>query len=198
VVQVELILVRHGETEWTLSGQHTGLTDLPLTANGEREAEHLEPLLLRLLEDRVPVVYTSPRQRAIATARLSLPHFTFVVEPLLAEYQYGRYEGLTSEQIHVLSPGWNIWRDGCPEGETTAAVGDRADQFLNVRVLGEVRPVVAVTHGHFSRVLAARALARPAQDGAMFASSTASVSVIKSQEDESSLYLWNLTAYAQG
>jgi broad specificity phosphatase PhoE len=194
-MHVELIIVRHGETMWTLSGQHTGVTDLPLTANGEREAERLLPLLLRLLAGRVPAVYTSPSQRAIETARLSLPHFPFGVEPLLAEYLYGRYEGLTSKQIHDLSPSWNIWRDGCPDGETTDEVGDRADQFLNSRVVSDEKPVVAVTHGHFSRILAARALARPPRDGAMFASSTASMSVIRSQDGERSLYLWNMTAY---
>jgi broad specificity phosphatase PhoE len=197
-MNLELIIVRHGETEWTLSGQYTGVTDIPLTANGEQEAERLVPILLRLLDDRVPVVYTSPRHRAIETAKLSMPHCTFVVEPLLAEYLYGQYEGLMPKQIKGLSPGWDIWRDGCPDGETTAAVGARADKFLSSRVVSGERPVVAVTHGHFSRILAARALERPPQDGSMFASSTASVSVIKSQQDERCLYLWNLTAYAYG
>lgn len=191
---MELIIVRHGETEWTLSGQHTGLTDIPLTANGQQEAGRLAPILARLFDGRVPLVFTSPRRRAIETAELSMPDLNFTVEPLLAEYGYGKYEGLTARQIQALSPGWDIWRDGCPDGETTADAGARADAFLASHADNEDAPVVAVTHGHFSPILASRALRRPPEDGSIFASSTASVSIIKSQHDRRSLYLWNMTA----
>ena len=191
---MELIIVRHGETEWTLSGQHTGLTDIPLTANGKREAKRLAPILVRLFDGRFPVVFTSPRLRAIETAKLSMPDLHFTVEPLLAEYGYGKYEGLTLMQIQALAPGWDIWRDGCPDGETTADVGARADAFLASRVDNEDAPVVAVTHGHFSPILASRALHRPPEDGSIFTSSTASVSVIKTRHDRPSLHLWNMTA----
>ena len=191
---MELIIVRHGETEWTLSGQHTGITDIPLTAEGEREAQHLIPILLRLFRDRLPIVFTSPRQRAVQTTKLSMPGFDFSVEPLIAEYVYGQYEGLTVEEIDAISPGWDIWRDGCPDGETTAAVGARADEFLASVVIDAQSPVVAVTHGHFSRVLAARALGRPPEDASIFASSTASVAVVKNKHERPTLHLWNLTA----
>lgn len=190
---LELIIVRHGETEWTLSGQHTGITEIPLTMEGEREAHNLVPILLRLLHDRVPVVYSSPRQRAVHTAKLSMPSFEFSIEPLIAEYLYGQYEGLTPQQIEAVSPGWDIWRDGCPGGETTDQVGARADKFLASNVLSTSVPVVVFTHGHFSRILAARALRRPAEEGAMFASSPASVSVIKDQHGRPRVSLWNFT-----
>lgn len=191
---MELIIVRHGETEWTLSGQHTGITEVPLTAEGEREAQGLVPILQRLLHDRTPIVYTSPRQRAVRTAMLSMPNVYFRVDPLIAEYVYGQYEGLTPQEIEARSPGWDIWRDGCPSGETTAEVGARADEFLASAVMTASAPVVAVTHGHFSRILAARALGRPPEEGSIFASSTASVSVVKDKRGRPSLYLWNLTA----
>lgn len=192
-MELDLIIVRHGETEWTLSGQHTGITDIPLTAEGEREAAGLVPILLRLFRDRVPIVYTSPRQRAMKTAKLSMPNFDFRIEPLIAEYAYGQYEGLTPQQIDALSPGWDIWRDGCPGGETTAEVGARADRFLASSVVSASVPVVVVTHGHFSRILAARALGRPPEDGSIFASSPASVSVVRDKHEMPRLYLWNLT-----
>jgi probable phosphoglycerate mutase len=191
---LELIIVRHGQTAWTLSGRHTGRTDVPLTAAGRQEAAALAPILVRHLDGRVPVVFTSPRLRAVETARLCMPHRDVTVEPLLAEFDLGDYEGLTLDQIHVQAPGWDIWRHGCPGGETTAAAGARADEFLAARVSGTDAPVVAVTHGHLSPILAARALRRPAGDGSMFAISTGSVSVIKTQHDRPSLYRWNMTA----
>ncbi len=193
---MELIIVRHGETEWTLSGQHTGVTEVSLTAAGEREAERLSPILLRLLGNRDPDVFTSPRHRAIETTKLSLPDFDFTVEPLLSEYDYGRYEGLTPREIQALAPGWDIWTDGCPDGETTADVAARADEFLAFRAVSAERPVIAVTHGHFSRILAARALRRPPEEGSMFASSTASVSVVKDYHKRRRLDVWNMTAPA--
>jgi len=194
--RLELIIVRHGETEWTLSGQHAGATEVSLTAAGEREAERIGPILLRLLGDRDPVVFASPRHRAVETAKLSMPDFDFTVEPLLSEYGYGRYEGLTLREIQALAAGWDIWTDGCPGGETTAGVAARADEFLALRAESAERPVIAVTHGHLSRILAARALRRPPEDGSIFAISTASVSVVKDQYERRSLYLWNMTAPA--
>jgi broad specificity phosphatase PhoE len=193
---LELFIVRHGQTDWTLSGQHTGVTDLPLTGEGKREAERLAPILARLLRGRTPAVYSSPRDRAISTARLGLPNADVEVDPLLSEYDYGKYEGLTLEQIHARAPDWDIWTDGCPDGETTAAVAARADEFLATRVLSAPVPVIAVTHGHLSRVLAARALNRAPLDASMFALSTASVSVVKDDEAGRCLHLWNLTAAA--
>jgi broad specificity phosphatase PhoE len=195
---LELIIVRHGETEWTLSGRYTGITEISLTTGGEREATAVGPILRTLLGGREPVVLASPRRRATDTARLSMPAATVIAEPLLAEYDYGRYEGLTIQEITALSPGWDIWRDGCSNGETTQAAGFRADEFLDLRVVPEAAPVVAVTHGHFSRILAARALRRPASDASMFAMSTGSVSVIKDSAEGRCLHLWNVTGAVAG
>jgi broad specificity phosphatase PhoE len=191
---VELIIVRHGETEWTISGQYTGTTDLTLTANGRRQAASLGPLLDSALDGRNAAVYSSPRQRALETATLAFPDTEPVVEPLLAEYDYGAYEGLTADQISTLSPGWNIWDDGCPGGESTDQVGSRADVFLRSYVDGSLEPVVVISHGHFSRVLAARALGQSAATGRLFAIATASVSVITDDHDERCISLWNVSA----
>ena len=188
---MELIIVRHGETEWTISGQYTGTTDLPLTSNGHRQAVSLRPLLDGVLAGRHPAIYTSPRQRALDTARLAFPDAQPRVEPLLVEYDYGEYEGLTADQIDALQPGWNIWEDGCPGGESTEQVGSRADDFLHSYVDSSVEPVVVISHGHFSRVLAARALRRSAGTGCLFASATASVSVVKDYHEERCIGLWN-------
>jgi broad specificity phosphatase PhoE len=192
---MELIIVRHGETEWTLSGQHTGVTDLPLTPNGRRQAERLRPFAARLLDGRDPVMYTSPRQRAIATAELAFPARPAAPQPLLAEYDYGDYEGLTTAQITGRRPGWDIWRDGCPNGELTDEVGARADLFLRQAIGNSTGAVVVVvTHGHFSRVLAASALGLPAGHGQLFASDTASISVIGDHHGKRCIQLWNMTA----
>jgi broad specificity phosphatase PhoE len=191
---MELIIVRHGETEWTISGQYTGVTDLPLTPNGRRQAERLQPLAARILDGQNPVVYTSPRQRAIDTAKLAFPAQRAAPEPLLAEYDYGDYEGLTTKQITKQSPGWDIWRDGCPNGESTDEVGARADTFLRQAIgVSTHAAVVVVTHGHFSRVLAAVALGLDARQGQLFASDTASIAVIGDHHGKRCIQLWNMT-----
>jgi broad specificity phosphatase PhoE len=141
---MELIIVRHGETEWTLSGQYTGVTDLPLTPNGRRQADGLPRLAARILDGQNPVVYSSPRRRAIDTAQLAFPDRRVTPEPLLVEYDYGDYEGLTTEQITKQQPGWDIWRDGCPNGESTDEVGARADTFLRRAIGVSTNPTVVV------------------------------------------------------
>lgn len=191
---MELILVRHGETAWSRSGQHTGMTDLRLTSNGHRQAVSLRPLLDSVLDGLRPIVCSSPRQRALQTATLAFPAIRPVIEPLLAEFDYGTYEGLTTDEIAVRSPGWNIWDDGCPRGESTDQVGLRADRFLDRYVNGSVEPVVVFSHGHFSRILAARALGQSAATGRLFASATASVSVISNHDGERCTPLWNVSA----
>ncbi len=188
---MRLIIVRHGETGWTLSGRYTGTTDVALTANGRREATELAPLLERVLHGQSCTVVSSPRHRATDTAALALPGRHPTIDPLVAEYDYGDYEGLTTDQIRLLAPGWNIWRDGCPHGESTTGVGTRADAVLHAHAENSTQPVVVVTHGHFSRILAARALGLAAVDGRLFASAPASVSVIEDHHGERCIGLWN-------
>jgi broad specificity phosphatase PhoE len=192
---MELIIVRHGETEWTISGQHTSVTDLPLTPNGRRQADGLQPVAARLVDGLNPVVYSSPRRRAVETAQLAFPDRRAARVPLLAESDSGDYEGLTTAQITEQRPGWDIWRDGCPSGESTNEVGARADLFLRQAVGNSTDAVVVVvTHGHFSRILAASALGLPAQQGQLFASDTASISVIGDHHGKRCIQLWNMTA----
>jgi probable phosphoglycerate mutase len=191
---VELVIVRHGETEWTISGQYTGSTDIPLTPNGRRQAASIRLLLDGVLQGRTAVVYSSPRKRAIETANLALPHARVAVEPLLSEFDYGIYEGLTPDQVAALQPGWDIWRDGCPDGDSIENVGSRADRFLEGHIGHSSGPVVVVSHGHFSRILAARALRLTAGQGHLFASATASVSVIEDHHGKRCIGLWNASA----
>jgi broad specificity phosphatase PhoE len=191
---MELIIVRHGETEWTISGQYTGVTDISLTPNGRRQAISLRPLLDCVLSGRTPVVYSSPRERAAETAELALPAARAVIEPLISEYDYGDYEGLTPDQISVLRPGWDIWRDGCPGGESPGDVGSRAGKFLREHAENSPAPLVVVSHAHFSRILAARALGLAAEAGHLFASATASVAVVRDYHGERCIGLWDASA----
>lgn len=190
---MKLVIVRHGETEWTLSGRYTGTTEVGLTANGRTQAASLAPLLERVLDGEGAVVFSSPRRRAVETAALALPAHRMTREPLVAEYDYGDFEGLTGAQIRRRAPGWTIWRDGCPAGEYTGDVGRRADSFLRAHA-GATQPVVVVTHGHFSRILAARALGLAARSGRLFASATGSVSLIEDHHGERCIGLWNAAA----
>ena len=194
-VRMKLIIIRHGETAWTLTGQFTGSTELTLTANGRHQAESLSQIMRGVLEEKTPLVYSSPRERALETARLVLPVEVPTVEPLLVELGYGDYEGRTPGEVRNERPGWNLWDDGCPCGESFADVSSRADEFLRTRVpASDETPVVVVTHGNFTRILAARALGLRAQQGRLFASATASVSVIEDHRGERCIGLWNASA----
>jgi broad specificity phosphatase PhoE len=182
-------LARHGETAWSLSGQHTGLTDLPLTEHGERNARQLGK---RLEGITFAKVFTSPLQRAARTCELAGFGTTAEVLPELVEWNYGDYEGRRTSEIHAERPEWLLFRDGCPRGETPAQVGERAD-----RVVEKVRAirgnVLLFSSGHFLRVLAARWLGLAAEAGKYFFLSTASVSVLGYEHDlsESVIRLWN-------
>ena len=191
---MRLVIVRHGETDWTLAGRHTGTTDLSLTAVGRIQAASLGSLLARVIDGQHAVLFSSPRRRATETAALALPGHLATIDPLIAEYDYGNYEGLTTEQIGQLMPGWDLWRDGCPNGESTADVGQRADAFIHAHAGSGTQPVVVVTHGHFSRILAARALGLAPECGRLFASSTAAVSLIEDYRGEPCVGLWNVDA----
>jgi probable phosphoglycerate mutase len=183
-----VVLARHGETEWSLSGRHTGKTDIPLTEEGRRQAVGLGP---RLSAWTFSLVLTSPLQRARETCRLAGFGERAQVRPDLAEWDYGRYEGLTSKQIDELRPNWSLWRDGGPGGETAADVGRRAD-----RVVAEVRrvegDVLIFAHGHVLRVLASRWLGEPPEGGRHYALQTATVSVLSYEHADPVIQRWNL------
>ncbi|MEP7161314.1 MAG: histidine phosphatase family protein [Dermatophilaceae bacterium] len=191
---MRLVIVRHGETDWTLAGRYTGTTEVGLTANGRAQAASLPSLLERVLHGERAVLVSSPRKRATETAALALSSHHMTVEPLVAEYDYGDYEGLTEGDVQRLAPGWDIWRDGCPGGESTAEVGWRADTFLRANAETGSRPVLVVTHGHFSRILAARALGLSPDNGRLFASATGAVSLIEDRHGERCVGLWNVDA----
>jgi len=188
-----LYLARHGETVWSLSGQHTGLTDLPLTERGERNARQLGERLKGL---RFARVFTSPLQRAARTCELAGFGGAAEVEPGLIEWDYGRYEGRTTADVHRERPGWYIFRDGCPDGESPEQVGTRAD-----RVVSQVRAVqgdvLLFSSGQYLRVLAARWLGLPPGAGRYFLLSTASLSALGYEHNLSqpAVRLWDDTRH---
>jgi broad specificity phosphatase PhoE len=193
---VRLILVRHGATTWSRTGQHTGRSDLPLTSEGVEEGREAAPIL-RLVIERVTGrgpyrAVSSPLQRAVTTAELMLPRESIEIDDDLAELDYGRYEGLTKMEIRAERPGWDIWRDGCPGGETVDDVGRRADRFL-ARFGSDPTTVVAFSHGHTLRIVAARALGLAASEGRRFVADTASVSVVDDDAGEMAVRMWNRT-----
>jgi broad specificity phosphatase PhoE len=171
-----LVLLRHGETEWSKSGQHTGRSEIELTDVGRTQAKLAGSVIdeLNLVD---PLVISSPRKRARDTAELA-GLTVDEVSPMLAEWDYGSYEGLTTEQIHETVPDWTVWTYGCPDGETVAQVSDRADVAV-ARALGnmESRDVVFVGHGHFSRAVITRWVELPLEEGIRFGMITASIAV---------------------
>jgi broad specificity phosphatase PhoE len=148
----DIYLVRHGETEWSLSGQHTGLTDLPLTQGGEAQARRLRP---RLTATSFAKIFSSPLQRAMRTCQLSGYGSTVDADPELIEWKYGDYEGKTRPQILMQRPDWLIFRDGCPNGESPTDVAIRADRIIS-RIREVEGNVLVFSSGHFLRVLMAR------------------------------------------
>jgi broad specificity phosphatase PhoE len=183
----QVIVVRHGETDWSRTGRHTGKTDIPLTDEGRRNAELTGR---RLAGRRFRRVLTSPLARAAETCRLAGLGGGAELRDELVEWDYGRYEGLTTPEIRAESPEWSLWRDGCPEGETAADVGRRAD-----RLIDELRPLdgdaVVFAHGHVLRVLTARWLELPPEEGTRFALSTAAVGMLGYERETPVVWLWN-------
>jgi broad specificity phosphatase PhoE len=183
----QVFIVRHGETEWSLSGQHTGTTDIPLTEHGRQVARLLRPILTK---ESFALALTSPLQRAQETCRLTGFGDVAKIEPDLVEWNYGRYEGLTPAQIHATAPGWLIFRDGCPGGEQPDEIGARVD-----RVIAKVRAVegnVALfAHGHVFRVLAARWLGLPASAGQHFLLDTATMTILSYYRGIPAIKQWN-------
>lgn len=184
-----LWLVRHGETEWSASHRHTGRTDLPLTPAGEAQASALGTML----GDVHPVlVVSSPRARALRTAQLAGIAIDRI-DPDAAEWDYGDYEGMTSEQIQELDPGWTIWTGATPQGESPAQVSDRADRVLaRIEPYLHEGPVMIFGHGHMNRALAARWLGMSVTAGGMFALDTAAPCVMGDDHGRPALVHWNI------
>jgi broad specificity phosphatase PhoE len=187
--ETTLWLVRHGETEWSKSGQHTGITDLPLTENGERQAKAVRDLLGDLPR---PYVICSPLQRAQRTAELAGLDIN-AVDPELVEWNYGEYEGRTTAEIREQVPDWSIWTHGARGGEAPQAVQARADRVLKraAEHLGD-GAVVLVGHGHFSRALGARWIGLPVTGGGNLLLSTAAPCLLGAQYGVPALVHWNL------
>jgi probable phosphoglycerate mutase len=184
---VSVFAIRHGETAWSLTGQHTGTTDLPLTDNGRRRAQRLRPVLAR---ETFALVLTSPLERARETCALSGVADRAVIDPDLVEWNYGKYEGLTTAQIHESAPGWLLFRDGCPGGETPAQVGVRVDRVI-ARARTVEGNVALFSHGHLLRVLAARWLGLPVVAGQHFLLDTGTVNVLADYRGIPALKTWN-------
>jgi broad specificity phosphatase PhoE len=171
-----LLLLRHGETEWSRSGRHTGRTELDLTETGREQAKLAADALGVLSLDN-PLVVTSPRQRAMVTAELAGLNVN-EVSPLLAEWDYGDYEGLTTPEIRQTVPGWMVWTHGCPGGESLQQVTDRADRAIAYALEHmATRDVLFVGHGHFSRAVLTRWVELQISEGIRFAMVAASIAV---------------------
>jgi broad specificity phosphatase PhoE len=188
-----IYLARHGQTAWSLTGQHTGLTDLPLTERGEQEARDLGK---RLAAFTFAKVFTSPLQRAARTCEIAGFGTVAETDADLVEWNYGKYDGLRTPEIHAEAPNWNLFRDGCPGGEMPAQVGARADRVL-ARVRAVEGDVLIISSGHFLRVLAARYLGLDPAGGKYFTLSTASVSVLgfENRISQPVIWLWNDTSH---
>jgi broad specificity phosphatase PhoE len=191
---LRLCFVRHGGTAWAITGQHTGSTDIPLTAAGEAEARELGK---RLHGITFPHVLTSPRQRARRTCELAGMGATATTDEDLAEWAYGDYEGQTSADIIKARPEWNLFRDGCPHGESPAQVSDRADRLL-ARLHSIGGTIALFSHGQFGAVLGARWLGLPVAAAQHFTLGTASLSLLSYSPHHLTvpvIELWNLTAH---
>ena len=184
---MQIVLVRHGETEWSLSGQHTSRTDLPLLPVGRERASALGP---RLEGWDFSLVLTSPLRRARETCELAGFGERAEVFEDLREWDYGEYEGLTTPQIREERPDWNLWTDGCPGGEQPDQVGARADRVLE-RMRRADGDVLAFAHGHIFRVLAARWIALPAAGGARLALKAGALCVLGFERETEVIHRWN-------
>jgi broad specificity phosphatase PhoE len=184
---VEIVLVRHGETEWSRDLRHTGRTDIPLTDAGREQAMLLRGPLSQWSFERVD---TSPLARAEETCRLAGLGERARVADALLEWDYGEYEGITTKEIRSRRPDWFLWRDGCPGGERAEDVGARLDPLVTELKSAEV-DVALFAHGHVLRVLTARWLGLPPQDGRLFALSTATLSVLGYERETEVIRRWN-------
>jgi probable phosphoglycerate mutase len=190
----EVFLIRHGETEWSLSGQHTGSTDIPLTDHGEAAARLLAPVLA----DRdFSLVLCSPLQRARRTCELAGLGGQASIDPDLAEWNYGNYEGLTPAAIREQHPGWLVFRDGCPAGESPAEVGERVDRVIS-RVRQHGGRVALFAHGHVFRVFVARWIELSPSHGAHFLLDTSTLTILSYYRGIPAVKCWNAPLVASG
>jgi broad specificity phosphatase PhoE len=190
-----LVVVRHGETEWSRLGRHTGRTDLELTEVGRAQARAAAPVIAELLDGRrIGRVLTSPRRRAMHTAKLVLSE-PAVIDERLAEFDYGDYEGLLTDEILFRDPSWNLWRSGCPGGESPIDVAARCDALLAELddSAAEAVPdaVVVFCHGHLSRALVSRAVGWPVEAAGSLENGTASVALVGGHKGHRVLRVWN-------
>jgi len=193
---MRLVLVRHGATAWSVAARHTGTTDLPLTELGREQAAATAKGIRRLFgkDFESSNVYSSPLVRSLETASIVCGRTRTIIEdPRLLEFNYGDYEGLAPAAIRELRPQWDIWRDGCPNGETVEAVGHRVDAFIASLPGGEETNVV-FSHGHLIRILAAKSIGLIAEQGRIFTLDTATISVIEDVRGKRVIKLWNLDA----
>ena len=183
----KVYLIRHGETEWSLNGRHTGITDIPLTENGRNLAKRLAPMLAT---ERFALVLTSPLERARRTCELAGLGAHAEIDRDLMEWNYGEYEGLTPKQIDAQAPGWMLFRDGCPGGETPEQAGARVDRVI-ARARAVEGHVALFAHGHIFRVFAARWLGLPATAGRHFLLDTATLSILSYYRGIPAVKRWN-------
>ena len=183
----QVYLIRHGETEWSLSGRHTGITDIPLTENGRRVARRLKPLLIK---QTFTTVLTSPLERARETCELAGFGRCAEIESDLMEWNYGDYEGLTSKEIRDKVPGWLVFRDGCPGGESPEQIRTRVDRLLS-RVRAVPGHVILFSHGHILRVLAARWVGLPVLAGSRLLLDTGTLNILGYYQEIPALKTWN-------
>ena len=187
--------MRHGATEWSENGRHTGRTDLALIDKGRHQADRLPPLLATLSEGALPIVFTSPLERAYETARRAVPGVEATVVDALAEYDYGEYEGLTSAEIDQRYSGWNLFLDGCPGGESLHQVVARCDAFIaKLERTAAGRTAIVFTHGHLSRILTTRLVGLDPQAGAVLQNDAASVGIISDKRGQYVITGWNIRA----
>jgi broad specificity phosphatase PhoE len=188
---MRIVLVRHGETEWSAAGRHTSYTDVPLTEAGRRAARALGE---RLAGRRVALVLRSPRRRSRETCELAGFGALALVDDDLVEWNYGSYEGLTTPQIRESRPGWSVWTDDAPGGETPAQVGARADRVL-ARALATGGDVALFAHGHFLRVLGARWIGLEPAGGVKLGLDTAALCELGFERERHVVWLWNDTSH---
>jgi broad specificity phosphatase PhoE len=185
----QVVLIRHGATEWSELRRHTSHTDLDLTSDGEAEAKALRPALADL---RFAAVLVSPRRRAVRTAELA-GLTTSAVDPDLAEWDYGAYEGVTTAEIRQTRPDWSLWTDGAPDGESQTEIGQRIDRVVDrIRSTLDSGDVAVVAHGHSLRVLTARWLGLDVDGGALFALDSGSISTLGFEHGRPVILHWNL------